>query len=205
MSARRATRFLVGLAAAASTTLLAAPAAVAAGDTGLPGMCSGRSDPGMTLNAHANGSTKFVLNLETDATGAPTGVLILGQGSSRVYVEDLCRFWQHLPGQVPEGEGHEGEDVDEGATTAHVVGIGFLTDGTKVLVRADVRENEEGRVFRVRYRVMGQHGEGETGETGDEGHEGGGGSPGTDEGHEDEAWTMAPIEGWAALKQLNLR
>jgi hypothetical protein len=189
MSARRTTTFLVGLAAAASTTLLAAPAAVAAGDNGLPGMCSGRSDPSMTLNAHANTSMKFILNLETDAVGDPTGVLILGQGSSRVYVDDLCRFWQHIPGQVPDGEGHEGEDVDEGATTAHAVGIGTLTDGTAVLVRADVRETEEGRFFRVRYRVMGQHGE----------------SEGADEGHEDEAWTTCPVEGWAPLKQLNLR
>lgn len=192
MSARRTTRLLVGLAAAASTTLLAAPAAVAAGESGLPGMCSGRSDPGMTLNAHANASTKLVLNLETDATGAPTGVLIVGQGSSRVYSDALCRFWQHVPGQVPEGGDHEGEageDVEEGATTAHAVGIGYLTDGTKVLVRADVRENEEGRFFRARYRVMGMHGESEGGE----------------QTHEDEAWTTVPTEGWAPLKQLNLR
>ena len=195
MSAGSTTRFLVGLTAAGATALLAAPAAVAAGESGLPGMCTGRSDPFVTLNAHANGTPKFILNLETDATGHPDGVLILGQGASRVYVDDLCRFWQHVPGQVPEGgghdgEGHEGEDVDEGATTAHAVGIGSLTDGTKVLVRTDVRENDEGRFFRVRYRVMGQHG----GET-----------AAVDEGHDDEMWTRVPVEGWAPLKQLNLR
>jgi hypothetical protein len=195
MSAHSTTRFLVGLAAAASTALLAAPAAVAAGETGLPGMCTGRSDPSMTLNAHANGDPKLILNLETDAAGAPDGVLVLGRGSGRVYVDDLCRFWQHLPGQVPGGEGHEdggheGEDIDEGATTAHAVGIGWLTDGTKVLVRADVRENDEGRFFRARYREMGQHG----GET-----------AAVEEGHDDEMWTRVPVEGWAPLKQLNLR
>ena len=51
MSAGNTTRFLVGLVAAGSTALLAAPAAVAAGDQGLPGMCTGRSDPLVTLNA----------------------------------------------------------------------------------------------------------------------------------------------------------
>jgi len=174
------TRLLVGLAAAASTTLLAASAAVASGDPGRPGMCTGRSDPLVTLNAHANGATKYILNLETDADGDPAGVLVLGQGASRVYVDDLCRFWQHVPGQEPEGEGHavEGE-VDEGATIAHAVGVGHLTDGTDVLVRSDVRETEEGRFFRVRYRATGQH--------------------------DDEAWTRVPVEGWAPLKQLNLR
>ncbi len=195
MSARSTTRFLVGLVAAGSTALLATPAAVAAGDSGLPGMCTGRSDPLVTLNAHANGETKFVLNLETDAVGAPYGVLILDRGASRVYVDNLCRFWQHVPGQVPEGEGHEGEEIDEGATTAHAVGIGHLTDGTKVLVRSDVRENEAGRFFRVRYRVMGQHGgEAEALTAGE-----------LEDGHDDEAWTRVPAEGWAPLKQLNLR
>jgi hypothetical protein len=189
MSVRRASRFFVGLAAAVSTTMLAAPAAVAAGDTGLPGMCSGRSDPSMTLNAHARGSLKYILNLETDGSGAPTGVLILGRGADRVYVDDLCRFWEHLPGQDPEGNG---EDVDEGATTAHAVGLGSLTDGTRILVRTDVRENEEGAFFRVRYRVMGQHEEAS-------------GAEGVEEGHDDEAWTRVPADGWATLDMLHLR
>lgn len=199
MSARRTTRLLVGLVAAVSTPLLAAPAAVAAGDSGQPGMCSGRSDPLMTLNAHANGTPKFVLNLETDAAGAPEGVLILGRGASRVHVDDLCRFWQHLPGQVPEGEGHEGEQIGEGATTAHAVGIGSLEDGTKVLVRTDVRENEEGIFFRARYRVMGMHGEDHATESG------GSESEGSEDGHDDGSWTRIPLEGWSPLDLMNLR
>jgi hypothetical protein len=169
-----------------------------------PGMCMGRSDAGMVLNAHATGSPKFILNLGTDAAGHPDGVLILGRGSTRLRVDDLCRFWMHMPGQEP-GAGHEGgdhgegmEEVPEGATVAHAVGIGQLGDGTRVLVRADVRETEEGRSFRVRYRAMGQHG-------GEEGHDVALAEPGTEEGHDDEAWTRFPVEGWAALDMLKLR
>ena len=72
------------------------------------------------------------------------------------------------------------------------MGIGTLADGTRVLVRTDVRENEEGRFFRVRYRVMGQHG-------------GSTASAAVDEGHDDESWTRVPAEGWAPLNRLNLR
>ncbi len=183
MPARSNSRFLLGLAVAASTALLTAPTAVAAGETGLPGMCTGRSDPLTSLTAHANGTPKYVLNLESDESGHPTGVLVLGRGPGRVYVDDFCRLWQHLPGQLPEGEGHPGEEVDEDATTAHAVGIGSLQDGTRVLVRTDVRENDEGRAFRVRYRVMGAHGEDGT----------------------DEAWTRLPVEGWAPLDLFILR
>ncbi len=195
MSARRATRLLVGLAAAASTTLLAAPAAVAAGDAGRPGMCTGRSDPLTRLNAHASVSPKFVLNVETDSAGLPTGVLILGRGADRVYVDDICRVWQHLPGQEPDGAG---EDVDETATTAHAVGLGALADGTPVLVRSDVRENADGTFFRVRYRVMGPHAGGGTTEPG-------GQVDGSEGEHDDEAWTRVPLEGWAPLDGMNLR
>ena len=183
MSTRRMARIFSGLVAAASTTLLAAPSAVAAGDGGLPGMCSsGQPAPLTTLNAHANGTPKYLLNLETDAAGDPTGVLVVGRGADRLYVDDLCGFWQHQPGQVP---GHDGEEVPEGATIVHAVGIGTLRDGTRVLARTDVRETDEGTSFRVRYRPMGQHGEGE------------------DEG--EESWTRVPVEGWAPLDLLNLR
>jgi len=183
MSAGRTARILVGLVAAASTTLLAVPAAAAA-DDGLPGMCwAGRPAPLVTLNAHANGTPKYVLNLETDAAGDPTGVLIVGRGSQRLYVDDLCGFWQHQPGQEP---GHGGEEVPEGATIAHAVGIGTLRDGTRVLARTDVRETDEGMAFRVRYRPMGEHGEEEPGE-------------------DEESWTRVPAEGWAPLDLLKVR
>jgi hypothetical protein len=197
MSATRTRRFLVGAVATVSSMLLA-PAAVAAEHDGQPGMCSaGQPAPLMTLNAHANGTPKFVLNLETDASGVPSGVLILGRGEQRVYTDDLCNFWEHQPGQVPGGEGHDGEghageaEVPEGATIAHAVGIGHLTDGTEVLVRADVRETEEGAFFRARYRALGQHEEAE-------GTDGG-------EAHEDEAWTWVPGEGWLPLDHLKIR
>lgn len=195
MSTTRTSRLLLGVVAAASSAVFTAPAALAAGDTGVPGMCNaGTPSPLTTLNAHANGATKLILNLETDLAGDPTGVLVLGRGAGRVYTDDLCNYWEHVPGQVPGGEGHEGGgheggDVDEGATTAHAVGIGHLTDGTRVLVRADVRETDEGAFFRARYRAMGQHGE-------DDGVEG-------DDGHEE--WTWVQGEGWAPLDLLKLR
>lgn len=191
MSAQRRTRTLAGLVAAAAATALIAPAAVAEGDMpeGQPVMCSGRSDPSMTVTAHANGTPKYVLNLETDAVGHPTGVLVLGRFLDRVYVDDFCRFWQHLPGQ--EYGGHEGGELPpEDATTAHAVGFGSLPDGTRVLVRTDVRETDEGAVFRARYRPMGAHA----------GHE-----DGTATTHVDEEWTAVPAEGWAPLDHLDLR
>jgi hypothetical protein len=186
---------LLSSAALVGAALLAAPGAGAVEGPDLPGMCLGRSDPGMTLTAHANGTPKYILNLETDATGDPTGVLILGRSKTRVYADDLCRFWQHMPGQEPGGG--MGEDAEEGATTAHAVGIGMLADGTRVLVRTDVRVNEEGMFFRARYRVMGQHGDESVTAAADDGHD--------DGGHEDDSWTRIPTEGWAPLNQFNLR
>jgi hypothetical protein len=168
----------------------------------------------MVLNAHANGRPKdipkYILNLETDSSGAATGVMVVGKAAERLYVDQFCRFWQHLPGMEPGGGGHEpGEGHDpgaghvpgdeaEGATMAHAVGIGTLRDGTRVLVRTDVRGTEEGTFFRVRYRAMGQHG-------GEEGHEVTAAEGEDGETHKDEAWTMVPVEGWAPLDMLKLR
>lgn len=181
-----------GMVAAAlgATCWWAGPASAAEGQ---PAMCQGRTDASTTLIAHANGEPKMILNLETDAAGLPTGALILGRGGDRVYAETFCRLWRHLPGQEPDGAG---EAVDESATTAHAVGVGTLRDGTRVLVRADVRETEEGAFFRVRYRAMGQHG-GE--DEGSAGHDAG--------GHDetDENWTRVPVEGWLRLDRLMLR
>lgn len=190
MSPRITTRMRVALVGAAATAALLAPAAVAKGEEagGLPGMCTGRSDPSTTVIAHANGAPKYVLNLETDAAGRPTGVLILGRSGDRVYVDDFCRLWQHLPGQ--EYGGHEdGHESLEGATTAHAVGIGTLKDGTRVLVRTDVRETDEGAFYRARYRPLGASG----------GHEDDGATA-----HDDQ-WTAVPSEGWAPLDRMDLR
>jgi hypothetical protein len=202
------------VAAAAGLVIVPSGAAGAEGST-LPGMCNGvRNAPSMVLNAHASGGSstagKYILNLETDPSGAAEGVLIVGTGATRVYVDQICRFWQHLPGMEPGGGGHEsgeggmghdssdghvpGEEA-EGATIAHAVGIGSLQDGTRVLVRTDVRDTEEGTFFRVRYREMGQHG-------GEEGHDAAGEAGET---HEEESWTMIPVEGWAPLTLMKLR
>ena len=198
-------------AAGAAGAVALGPCAAGAQEHQMPGMCMGRTDPLMVLNAHttgsrgSNGVPKFILNLETGPGREVTGVLIVGQGEDRVHVDQLCRFWQHMPGQEP-GEGHEGGghgdgmgEVPEGATVAHAVGIGSLSDGVRVLVRADVRETDEGRTFRVRYRAMGQHGE--------DGHaeDSPAQEPGADDGHDDEAWTRIPAEGWFPLDQLRLR
>lgn len=178
------------------------PADVAAEGPEIPGMCNGRTDPNVVLTAHANGRSngvpKYILNLWTDSTGKPFGVLILGRGENRLIVEEWCRLWQHVPGQEPEGgsgqceaDDHEGEVEDEGATIAHAVGIGRLRDGTKVLVRTDVRGTEEGMFFRVRYREMGAHHEEVS-------------TLAEDDGCEDDSWTRVPLEGWAPLDQLRL-
>lgn len=193
MSSRVVRRMVTSLSAVA---LGGAPVVVnvpSAGAEGTPSMCAGRTDPSLTLTAHSTGASKFILNLATDAAGVPTGVLIVGRQGDRIEVTSFCRLWQHVPGQEPDGAG---EDIDESATTAHAVGIGELRDGTRVLVRTDVRENDEGAFFRLRYRVMGAHG-------GEEGSPGTGGGSGHDEG--DDSWVRMPSEGWAPLDQFRLR
>lgn len=169
-------------------------------ESGLPGMCNGRHDANVLINAHANRPDKYILNLETDAAGNPTGVLILGKGKDRLYVDDWCRVWQHLPGQ-PYPDTCEGETPTEGAITAHAVGL-TMKDGQQVLVRTDVRSTDEGQFFRVRYRTLESH-------EGEDDHEGGGGGGGHEDGEgggcEDETWTKVPAEGWAPLNTMNVR
>lgn len=188
---------------AAIAWLLGASGIGAEGST-VPGMCKGRSDANVVLNAHAQ-NPKFILNVSTDAIGMPYGVLILEKGETRLYVDLFCRLWKHLPGQETGGEcegesphGAKAQDEGEGATMVHVVGMGNLQDGSPILVRADMRETEEGKFFRVRYRVLGEHGGHEEALVAPTEHE--------DEGdHEDESWTKVPVEGWAALKLLKVR
>lgn len=182
----------------------------------LPGMCSGRTDA--NVNVKANGTSvqrggpggpatviTYRLDISSDESGVPSGVLAIGPGPNRVLVTDFCRLWQHLPGQ-PVGECGNEEDI--GATNIHAVGIATLPDGTEVLIRTDLRENEEGQFFRFRYRELGQHGDEEEGDGcgggdgcgdgGGTGHEGGGGC-------EDESWVRVPEEGWLPLSHLNVQ
>jgi hypothetical protein len=198
-------RVIAGLVTACSVAVLGwvlGSPGIGAEGSQLPGMCQGRSDPNVVLNAHAQ-SPKLILNVSTDQLGVPYGVLILEKGALRLYADLFCRLWQHLPGQPTGGE-CEGETPDdaatepEGATIVHVVGLGNLKDGTAVLVRADLRETEEGKFFRLRYRVMGSHGGHENETIAPAAHDDGGGC-------EDETWTRFPAEGWAPLKLLKAR
>ena len=181
----------------------------------LPGMCNGRTDPNVVLNAHANGSRpagvpKYILNLSTDELGNPAGTLIVGQGKDRLFVGDWCRFWQHQPGSGSGGSGHceedEGHDPDNDMVNAHAVGLAWYK-GEQVLVRTDVRDGEDGKVFRVRYRALDSHHE-EVALAADDGcdDDGGCGDDGGDDGcGEDEGWTRIPAEGWHPLAQLKVR
>jgi hypothetical protein len=204
---RRFLAALAGLLTGAGFLLAAAPA-VAEGPT-LPGMCNGRSDELVVVTAHAVGqqarsSAKFVLNLATDAVGHPSGVLVAGQGSSRLEVDEWCRLWQHIPGTPTQGQ-CQGDP--EGAVIVHAVGVSSLRDGTRILVRVDARGTEDGEFYRLRYKPMGGGHEGEEGHTpgggGEDGHTPGGG----DEGGcgDDEGWTRVPAEGWAPLTLLKVR
>jgi hypothetical protein len=167
---------------------------VLAAEGTLPGMCNGRTDPNMVVVAVANGRehpTKFILSLTTDAAGTPTGTLILGQGPLRIEVTQWCRLWLHVPGQA-EGGSCEHAAPDEDAVTAHAVGVGVLPDGQRITLRADVRETDEGAVFRVRYRVPDEHHDEQTALAEDHDECEGG-------------WVRIPIEGWLPLQQLNVR
>jgi hypothetical protein len=179
------------VAAVLGPTSLAVSTAAAEGDQ-LPGMCNGRSDANVVVNALARGDTKYVLNALTDATGTPEGVLILGKDGTRFYVDQFCRVWQHLPGQEPGSGSGCSADVPEGATIVHAVGLGQLDDGTRVLVRTDARETEEGKFFRVRYRAMGGHEEELVALAEDDGCAG-------------DDWVSVPDEGWAPLNRLSVR
>lgn len=184
---------IVGLLAIAGMVLVAPGAADAESTT--PGMCNGRSDGNVRLNAQAWGAIDLRLNVVTDPAGRPAGLFDVGQGPSRIRVDKLCRLWQHVPGQSPEGRGEE--DDPEGATNVHVVGTGRLPDGTAVLVRADVRAlaARDGRLgsygkteFRVRYRPLGSHDHEEFAAE-----------------EEEEGWVRIPAEGWAPLNRFNLQ
>lgn len=187
---------VIGLVAGLTAVELASPDSPALAQHALPGMCNGRTDPNVHINATANGpgAHKYILNIWTDAAGTPRGRMILGQGADRITVDDWCRVWQHLPGQA---YGACGADIPEGAVTAHAVGI--ATYGSQqLLVRTDLRETHEGMFFRVRYRTIGQHGGDHDAE--ESGHEDG------EEGCEDETWTRIPSgEGWAVLNSLTVR
>jgi hypothetical protein len=156
----------------------------------VPGMCNGRTDPNIRIEASARGDIGYYLNVWTDGAGRPRGSLTLHQGGTWLRITQWCRLWQHNPGDLP-GEGDE--EVPEGATVAHVVGTGTLADGTPILVRTDVRSTGDGSAFRVRYRPLGGH---------DEPHDGL-----TAAAHEDEeeGWVRIPAEGWAPLQRFNLR
>lgn len=196
---------LIMIAIAAASTV---PSAVAQEDQ-MPGMCNGRTDANLSVNAHANGprgdAPKYILNISSDSLENISGVLILGQGRDRLEVTEWCRLWHHLPDQ-PYGDCDDEQDT--GSTNVHAVGIATLRDGQEVLVRTDVRENDEGLWFRVRYRAMGDH-DGEDGEDGgcEDGGDGcGDGGGGHEEGGcEDEGWTKVPEEGWLALDKLKVR
>lgn len=180
-------RLFAALVVAGAFGLPLATAAVAhaAEGSGLPGMCTGRSDPNLVINAQTQEGTKYVLEVATDADGHPTGALVLGQGPGRLFVDQFCRAWQHLPGQ-PAGECGDAT----ASTTAHAVGIAEF-QGERVLVRTDVRRTDEGASYRLRYRPL--DGQGATAsET-----EGGGCS--------DEGWIRVPPEGWAPLHHLKVR
>jgi hypothetical protein len=177
------------LAAAAVAALAATDGPAVAADGQEVPMCNGRSDPNLVVIAHANRGSKpkFVLNVATDASGAPTGTLILDRGPGHLAVTDWCRVWQHTPDSEPRC----GMPYPEGATTAHAVGQAVLPDGTPIVVRADVRETDDGTFYRLRYRPLGMHDEALADEGG---------------GCEDESWTWVPSEdGWGVLDQLRVR
>ena len=142
------------------TTLLAAVTAVVASAhpagaseaAPLPGMCNGRSDPNLVVIAHANGpvSPRFILNVNTDRSGHPSGSLMLGRGPGTLTASNWCRVWQHLPGSQPQGDCETAYPV--GAITAHAVGIGSF-GGHAVVVRVDVRKYADGTMgYRLRYQ-----------------------------------------------------
>jgi hypothetical protein len=209
---KRSIAVLVGLVGLLTGTVSMQPAGsgvpVFAQEHQEPGMCNGRTDSNVGVNAHANGRPsevpKYILNLSTDDLGAPNGTLVVGRGKGRLLVQEWCRMWLHQPGSESGGHcsGDEGHDPDEDIVNAHAVGIAWYK-GERVLVRTDVREHdvrkhdvsehEDKREFRLRYRAIGQHHEDETSAAEE------------DDGCGDESWTRIPTEGWYPLDRLKVR
>jgi hypothetical protein len=202
-----AVALVAGLAVGLLSFAPALPVTKATAQHELPGMCNGRSDANTVVNAHANGQPnavpKYILNLSSDSLGEITGTLVLGKGPDRLQVVEWCRLWQHIAGDPYGGHGGEcdeggGEGEDHGSTNLHAVGLTTF-HGDRVLVRTDVRENDEGKFFRVRYRVLGDHGEDDCGD------EGGCEEVTVEEEPCEGGWTRIPAEGWLPLDQLKVR
>lgn len=163
----------------------------------LPGMCNGRKDPDTLVAARAGVATanppqaSYTLNVRTDADGLPTGVIVLEQGNDRLYVDELCRLWGHVPGESA-GQCPDAGSA-EGSTTVHVVGIGSFRDGAEMVVRADMRQSQDGRFFRVRWRPI------------ETDHESGEAAPTQVAGECAEGWDRYPGEGWAPLDTLEVQ
>ncbi|HEX6127525.1 MAG TPA: hypothetical protein VF071_00730 [Candidatus Limnocylindria bacterium] len=200
---RPAVGFFVG---AVLLTTLAVPTAPArAVELSAVAMCNGRTDPNIKVIAHARPSAtvpRYVVNVWTDATGAPFGALVVDQDGDRIVVDQWCRVWQHLPDQPG---GQCSEEVPEGAITAHAVGLGTHAEGRSVIVRTDVRATDEGLFFRVRYRVPESHDAAIAADDGGCGDEGGCGEGDEHEGGCEDGWTRLPAEGWYPLRQLSVR
>lgn len=163
----------------------------------LPGMCNGRKDPDTLVEARAGAAKAdasqpgYTLNVRTDADGLPTGVIVLEQGGDRLYADELCRLWGHVPGESA-GQCPDAGSA-EGSTVVHVVGIGSFRDGAEVVVRADMRETKDGRFFRVRWRPIDNEHESE--------------APASPQAAGDcgEGWDRYPDEGWAPLDALDVQ
>lgn len=181
---------VVGLLAMLFALPAAAPPRSANAASTLPGMCSGRSDAYLQVTAQASGAGsahKVLLYVENDTQGSPSGILIVDPGPDQLLVDNLCRVWQHLPGQSPKGDCEE--TYPAGATTAHAVGIGEK-DGQTMLARIDVRQLAGGQMlYRLRYRPWDP-------------------TSAEDEGGdscEDAAWTWLPAEdSWSPLTSLSI-
>ena len=171
----------------------AAASPVAAEGSAVPGMCNGRSDENVVVNAHARGGSKYILNVSTDSRGHPLGELIVSRGTKRLYVDDFCRVWQHIDGMAPGGHGSCSTHLSSGATVVHAVGTGRLNDGSRILVRTDARRTDDGPFFRVRYRKMGSHAHEATAHADEQGCSG-------------EDWvSLLPSHGWGSLDHLKVR
>ncbi len=162
------------------TPITSMPSRAAAAATTTPGMCNGRSDPGLhvTVQAGSSSGQPFFVDLWNGPSGGATGSLVMPVPGSaeRLVVTDWCRVWQHQPGTPSSGTC--GLTYPEGAVTAHAVGTTRL-NGQDLLVRTDVRQLATGEMsYRVRYRPLAAESVTDDCETG---------------------WTKLPAEGWYPL------
>lgn len=142
MRAHKSFLLLCGVVALAAHLAVSATTVAAQGD-GSP--CRGKSLSLHRLQAQrvgvsTRGSSKVILNVETNEQGIPIGTLVFNRGPERFEITEWCRLWMS-------------DEEIESTTSAHVMGYWTSPHGVRHLMRVDIRVSDTPE-FRFRSRPL---------------------------------------------------